>query len=475
MRLIHLAAALLMGGSFCLAQSVADPVVMTIAGKPVLRSEFTYLYNKNNTGDVMERKSVKDYVPLFVDYKLKVQAAMDARIDTLKSFQKELAAYRDQQVRLRMIDSTDIEAAARRIYENSRRRIDDNGGLVRVAHIFVRTPQKASEKEQSACKERIDSLYDVLLKGGNFSELAKRYSQDPRSAAQGGEIGYIAKGQTFKEVEDQAFSLDAGQISQPFLSPAGWHILKVEEKRKFFPYEQQRPIILKYIDRRGLRERIITKKIDTLARQQHMSTEELLARKRLEMTAKDSNLKYLIQEYHDGLLLFEISNRRVWNLAQMDSVGQERYYKKHKKLYRWDEPRFKGIAYHTRTASDIKAVKTSLKGVPFEEWAKTLDSTFNTDSVLRIHVVKGFFKKGDNALVDSCVFNVDTVAETIKSFPYRSVYGKKLKKPESVEDVRPQVIADYQEELEKQWVEQLRKKYPVEINEQVLATVKEEK
>ncbi len=475
MRLIHLAAALLMGGSFCLAQSVADPVVMTIAGKPVLRSEFTYLYNKNNTGDVMERKSVKDYVPLFVDYKLKVQAAMDARIDTLKSFQKELAAYRDQQVRPRMIDSTDIEAAARRIYENSRRRIDDNGGLVRVAHIFVRTPQKASEKEQSACKERIDSLYDVLLKGGNFSELAKRYSQDPRSAAQGGEIGYIAKGQTFKEVEDQAFSLDAGQISQPFLSPAGWHILKVEEKRKFFPYEQQRPIILKYIDRRGLRERIITKKIDTLARQQHMSTEELLARKRLEMTAKDSNLKYLIQEYHDGLLLFEISNRRVWNLAQMDSVGQERYYKKYKKLYRWDEPRFKGIAYHTRTASDIKAVKTSLKGVPFEEWAKTLDSTFNTDSVLRIHVVKGFFKKGDNALVDSCVFNVDTVAETIKSFPYRSVYGKKLKKPESVEDVRPQVIADYQEELEKQWVEQLRKKYPVEINEQVLATVKEEK
>lgn len=475
MRLIHLAAALLMGGSFCLAQSVADPVVMTIAGKPVLRSEFTYLYNKNNTGDVMERKSVEDYVPLFVDYKLKVQAAMDARIDTLKSFQKELAAYRDQQVRPRMIDSTDIEAAARRIYENSRRRIDDNGGLVRVAHIFVRTPQKASEKEQSACKERIDSLYDVLLKGGNFSELAKRYSQDPRSAAQGGEIGYIAKGQTFKEVEDQAFSLDAGQISQPFLSPAGWHILKVEEKRKFFPYEQQRPIILKYIDRRGLRERIITKKIDTLARQQHMSTEELLARKRLEMTAKDSNLKYLIQEYHDGLLLFEISNRRVWNLAQMDSVGQERYYKKHKKLYRWDEPRFKGIAYHTRTASDIKAVKTSLKGVPFEEWAKTLDSTFNTDSVLRIHVVKGFFKKGDNALVDSCVFNVDTVAEMIKNFPYRSVYGKKLKKPESVEDVRPQVIADYQEELEKQWVERLRKKYPVEINEQVLATVKEEK
>ena len=95
MRLKYLTAALLLGGSFCLAQSADDPVITTIAGKPVLRSEFVYLYSKNNTGEVMEKKSVKDYVPLFVDYKLKVQAAMDARLDTLKSFQKEFAVYRD--------------------------------------------------------------------------------------------------------------------------------------------------------------------------------------------------------------------------------------------------------------------------------------------------------------------------------------------------------------------------------------------
>lgn len=473
MRLIHLTAALLLGGSFCLAQSVDDPVVMTIAGKPVLRSEFAYLYNKNNTGNVIEKKSVKEYVPLFVDYKLKVQAAMDARLDTLKSFQKEFAGYRDQQIRPLMIDSSDVEAEARRIYENTRKRIDGDGGLVKVAHIFIRVPQKASKVKQAACKERIDSLYQVLLNGGDFGLLARQYSQDPHSAAHAGELGYITKGQTFKEFEDQAFTIEVGKLSRPFLTPAGWHILKVEEKRNFFPYEDQRRAILKYIDQRGLRERLIAQKIDTLSRRQHMSAEELLARKRLEMTAKDSNLKYLIQEYHDGLLLFEVSNRQVWNQAQTDSVGQERFYKKHKKLYRWDEPRFKGIAYYTRTAGDIKAVKTALKGVPFTQWAETLGNVFNADSVARIHVVKGIFKEGDNALVDSCVFDVDTMAESVKDFPYCSVYGKKLKKPQSVEDVRPQVIADYQEELEKEWVEQLRKKYPVEINELVLATVKE--
>lgn len=475
MRWMHMTAALLLGGSFCLAHSVDDPVVMTIAGKPVLRSEFVYLYEKNNTGDVVERKSVKDYVPLFVDYKLKVQAALDAHLDTLASFRKEFAGYRDQQIRSAIIDSSDVEAAARRIYEKTRKRVDESGGLVKVDQIFIRVPQKAGMAEQDRCKERIDSLYDVLLKGGDFGQVARQYSQDARSAAQGGALGYIAKGQTLQEFEDQVFSLDAGMLSHPFLSPAGWHIVKVEEKRKFFSYESQRPAILKYIEQRGLRDRIIAQKIDTVTRQQHITAREFLTRKQEEMTAKDSRLKYLIQEYHDGLLLFEVSSRQVWNFAQNDSVGQERYYKKHKKLYRWDDPRFKGIAYYTRTADDIKAVKKALKGVPFAQWDTTLATRFNTDSVSRVHAVKGLFKHGDNALVDSCVFRIDTMAAPIKGYPYLSVYGKKLKKPESVDDVRTQVITDYQEELEKQWVRQLHQKYSVVINEQVLATVKEEK
>ena len=68
-----------------LSAQTDDPVIMTINGKPVLRSEFVYSYNKNNGEDVLERKSVKDYVELFATYKRNVEAALDAHLDTLTS------------------------------------------------------------------------------------------------------------------------------------------------------------------------------------------------------------------------------------------------------------------------------------------------------------------------------------------------------------------------------------------------------
>ncbi len=76
-----------------------DPVVMTVAGVDVPRSEFEYSFNKNNGEDVVDKKSVEEYVDLFVNYKLKVAAALDAKLDTMSSFKEEYAMYRDQQVR----------------------------------------------------------------------------------------------------------------------------------------------------------------------------------------------------------------------------------------------------------------------------------------------------------------------------------------------------------------------------------------
>lgn len=470
MKLKLLAVSLLFCASNVMAQT-DDPVVMTINGKPVLRSEFEYSYNKNNSEGVVEKKNVDEYVDLFVNYKLKVEAALDARLDTMKSFKNEFASYRDMQIRPSMIDDSDLEAAARRMYEQTRRRIDDNGGLVKCSHILLLLKQKATPDEQKAAKQRIDSIYNALKGGADFATLARKYSNDPGSASKGGELPWFAKGQTFKEFEDKVWQLKPGEMSEPFLSPAGWHIVLLKEKQNFFSYESQRASILNYIEQAGLRDQVINAKLDTLAKERHTTPEEVLAEKREQMVAKDPNLKYLIQEYHDGLLLYEISNRIVWSKAQKDEEGLESYFKKHKKKYQWDQPRFKGIAYHTREAADIKAVQKSLKGVDFDEWADRLRKTFNADSVLRIRVEKGIFKKGDNALVDREVFKTDTVVKPMKDYPYAAVYGKKLKKPKELDDVRSLVVADYQDELEKEWVAQLRQKYPVSINREVLATV----
>lgn len=462
--------AMLMCGTLSFAQN-ADPVIMTINGTDVLRSEFEYSYNKNNTADVIDRKTVQEYVGMFINYKLKVEAAKEAGLDTMVSFQKEFANYRDQQIKPALVTDQDLEAEARKIYEQTRRRIDNNGGMVQVAHILIAMRQRATPEEERAAKVRVDSIYQALRNGADFGSLAKRLSQDPTTAQKGGDLPYIVKGQTLKEFEDQAWRLQDGELSQPFLSPAGWHIVLKKSHRNFFSYADQRDRIMKYLDQQRIRERIATAKLDTLAKQLNSTPAQTLANKQAEMEARDSSLKYLIKEYHDGLLLYEISNRHVWAKAQKDERGLTRYFKKNKKKYKWEEPRFKGVAYRARDEKDIKAVRKLLEKTPFERWDEQLRATFNKDSALRIRAEKGIFKKGDNALVDHDVFKVSALPKQIEGYPYSAVYGKKLKSPKVMGDVRPLVVSDYQEYLESQWVNALRQKYTVTVNEDIVKTV----
>ena len=370
-----------------------------------------------------------------------------------------------------MITEQDVENEAHRIYEETRQRIDGNGGMVKVSHILLMLGQKATPAENAKLKSRADSIYTVLKKGGNFAELAKKCSDDKASAVNGGDLSWITKGMTLKEFEDAAWALKKGEMSKPVLSPAGWHIILMEDKGNFFPYESQRADILRFIEQRGLREKIIDNKLDSLSKQENTTPAKLLEAKRLEMVSKDSDLRNLIREYHDGLLLYEISNRNVWDKAAKDVAGQTAYFKKNKKKYKWDEPRFKGMAYHVKDQADVKAVKDAVKNLPFDEWADKLRKTFNNDSILRIRVEKGLFKKGDNALVDREVFGVDTIVKPLKEYPIDAVYGKKLKAPKEMSDVKAQVLADYQDEIEKEWVANLRKKYTVWVDENVLKTV----
>jgi hypothetical protein len=470
MKLKLLLGVMLLCGVVSFAQS-SDPILMKVNGQSVTRSEFEYSYNKNNAEGVIDKKSINDYIPLFVAYKLKVEAAKDAKLDTLNSFQKEFAGYRDQQIRPAFITDEDVEAEAKKLYAETQQQIDNNGGMLKLAHILILVPQHADSLTQLSAKHRIDSIYTALKKGADFAKLAKELSQDQGSASKGGELSWIVKGQTLKEFEDAAWTMKDGEMSKPVKTAVGWHVILRKEHQNFYSYASQRDAIMNYISQRGLKDNIIDKKLDSLAKAQHTTASDILDAKRQEMEANDLNLKYLIQEYHDGLLVYEISNREVWEKAQQDVLGQENFFKRNRKDYKWEEPRFKGMAYCTRQAEDIDNVKKAVKGKPFEKWAEILRSTFNSDSVLRIRVEEGIFKKGYNALVDKQIFGKDTLATPLKDFPYTAVYGKKISAPETVDDVRQQVISDYQEALEKRWVEALRKLYRVEIDENVLQTV----
>ncbi len=449
-----------------------DPIIMTIAGQPVSRSEFEYSYNKNNGKEAIDPKTVEEYAELFINYKLKVRAALDARLDTLSSFKNEFTVYRNQQVKPLLITDADVEAEARKIYEQRRAQIGDKG-LIHPAHIFIRVPQNAPKEALDRAKQRIDSIYAALRGGADFATLAEKYSEDPMSARQGGTLPWFAPGETLEDFEKTAYRLKTGETAPPMLSFAGYHIIRMLDRKQMEPFDELKADIIRALKTRNIREKITDERLKEMAETSKTGKTEaqIMDEKAAELSEKEQNLKYLIAEYHDGLLLYEISNRMIWEKAAQDEAALTAYFKKHKKTYQWDSPRYKGIAYYVKEASDVKKVKQCLRGKAFEEWPEVLRKAFNTDNTPRIRVEKGLFKQGDNALIDREVFHKDTTVVQQKDCPVAGVYGKLLKAPKEMSDVRGLVTADYQDYLEAEWVQALRRKYPVVIHQDVLATV----
>ncbi len=450
-----------------------DPVIMTVAGVDVPRSEFEYSYNKNNTDGVIDKKTVEEYVDLFINYKLKVKAAMDARLDTTKAFRQEFAQYRDQQILPTFVTDADMMEEAHKVYDQTKESIGPDG-LVSAAHILMLTPQKATEEQQREAKRRIDSVYTALQAGADFEELAQKVSQDPGSAKRGGMLGWFSRHQMVKEFEDAAFALQPGEMSKPFLSPFGWHIILMKERKQLEPFDFHEKSIMKFLEQRGARNAITERKLTAMVKASDslMTREQFIENRADSLSQVDPEMRYLIKEYHDGLLLYEISNRTIWEKAAKDEETLALYFKKNKKKYTWDEPRFKGMAYHVKQQSDVKAVANCVKKLKFDDWNEALRTTFNNDSVIRIRVEKGIFKKGDNPLIDRECFKVaDAKVDSVKGYPIDAVYGKMLKKPQDYTDVRGLVTADLQDELERFWVADLRKKYSFTVDENVIKTV----
>jgi len=454
-----------------------DPVIMTVNGIDVPRSEFEYSYNKNNADGVIDKKTVEEYVDLFINYKLKVAAALDARLDTLSSFKQEFAMYRDQQIRPAMVTDADVLTEAREIYDRTKEAIGTKG-LILPAHILIRVSSTASQEEENKARIRIDSVYQALLGGADFAELAKKVSDDRGTASNGGELSWIGPNQTLKEFEDAAYALQKGETSKPVFSPVGFHIIQMKDRKQLEPFDSLKNTIVRGIEQRGIRNQIAEQKVKQIVEQSGgaMTPETVMNTVADSLSEVDPEMRYLIQEYHDGLLLYEVSNREVWEKAAKDEAGLAAYFKDHKKDYTWSEPRYKGMAYHVKTKADVKAVKNCVKKLPFDQWAEALRQTFNPDSVIRIRVEKGLFKAGDNRVVDSLVFKVTPGPKAkpakLADYPIDAVYGKKLKKgPEDYTDVRGQVTEDYQNMLEKAWVNDLRRRYKYSVNQEVLKTV----
>ncbi|MGL5317314.1 MAG: peptidylprolyl isomerase [Bacteroidales bacterium] len=187
---------------------------------------------------------------------------------------------------------------------------------------------------------------------------------------------------------------------------------------------------------------------------------------------KYADFRNLMNEYQDGILLFEISNRKVWDRATKDTQGLEKFFASNIRKYKLSEPHFKGYVVECKSDSVIAEVKSLLN----ENYSDTIVThvlrKFNQkQNILKVQRV--FAKRGENALVDQLMFDGKEYMPSAE-FPFVAVQGHMLSTlPESYMDVRGAVTADYQEYLEAQWLKELKKKYKVKVDRNIIKTVKE--
>jgi hypothetical protein len=200
-----------------------------------------------------------------------------------------------------------------------------------------------------------------------------------------------------------------------------------------------------------------------------LSDEELKAYADEYLEIKYPELRHLVKEYHDGILLFDVSLREVWDKANQDTKGLAADFKANKKKYTWDAPRYKGHVIYAKNENVAKIAKQIVKTAHPDSVMSYLNQRVNIDSVLYVRVERGIWTAGKSAAVDKYGFKQKDAEYTpSEDFPIVITVGKVIKAPEVYTDERGQVTTDYQDHLEKQWIANLRKKYPVVIYREVL-------
>lgn len=649
------------------AAKASDPVLMKINGKPITKSEFEYIYDKNNNSSSIDKKSLEEYLVLFKNFKLKVVEAESLGIDTTAAFRNELSGYRKQLIQPYLADKTVEEKLAQEAYERMKENVDvshilvlvkenassadtlaaykkimdirnrlftqepakkggkakvlttcsldrfcqvasevsedpskaenkghlgwltagqtvysfelaaytspigkvsmpvrtnfgyhllfvsgrrPDAGQVLVAHIMKSLRPKADSIKPDAAeanaKKEIDAVYAKLKAGADFGELAAKESDDRGSAVKKGELPWFGTNRMIKEFETVSFGLkNKGDISEPFKTRFGWHVARLIDKKGLDTFENSKEEIIKTFSRdsraqagqdkavesfkkeygftetkSALQEMVDLAKVgfpkdslyqaksqalkaplfkigDKVVSQQEFAAfiktrpaaenkngedfirtnygefvkDRVLAYEDAHLETKYPEFNNLMKEYHDGMLLFEISNNEVWDKASKDEAGLKSFFAKNRKNYDWTIPKYKGVVVYCKDQATEKKARAIMKKTGADTLAVVLQKALN-DSVTRVKVEKVLVAKGENKVVDAKVFKLEKYVPS-SQFPFVFIEGKLLAKgPEDYEDVRGLVTSDYQNFLEEVWVKKLNEKYKVEVDSNVLKTVK---
>ncbi len=211
--------------SFSSLVSAQDDVLFSVGDTKVKKSEFEYIYKKNNFSNKADysRKSLEDYLNLYVNFRLKVKEAVKQGLDTNDRFKEELNVY-EKQLLDSYVEKDILEKLVKQEYERSKTDVN-------LSHIFFAA---GSGNEADALGKALEVSKN--LKAGTSFEAAAKGSEDKQSAVNGGKVGWFNSYQmAFPELEDAAYKMKAGDISEPVKTRIGYHILKLNETRTARP------------------------------------------------------------------------------------------------------------------------------------------------------------------------------------------------------------------------------------------------
>lgn len=419
-------------------------------------------------------------------------------------------------------------------------------GIMKASHIMISLKKEASEEEIKTAKRKIDEIYEKLLKGENFEELAQNFSDDPGSSDKGGKLPEFGSGATTRmvtEFEDAAFSLkNNGDISKPIKTDFGYHIIKrinitplgsfdsmkkelqnkvnkddrvkktqtvlIEKLKIDYNYTEvgikQLKWFIKNIDTSYYYGKWNASKLSTDKviftlnnipytqkkfanylisnyRNINKTSNKSLIQKQFKnwvntevinyedehLEQKYPEFKALMQEYHDGVLLYEIMTDKVWNKASKDTLGLKQFYENNKQNYTWKN-RIDATIYECIDKAIADKVFKMIKNDTIN--SKHVIEKLNATSELNVKVKMNKFeiqdspflkdtklKKGINPVYEyNGKYYVIKVAEIIPA-------STKL-----LNEAKGIITSDYQNHLEKMWLDELNKKYTFRVNENII-------
>ena len=219
--------------SIAIVAQKKDKVLMTIDGEEIMISEFKRVYEKNlDAIDNEEAKDLNKNLDLFINYKLKVNEAYAIQLDTLPSYIKEMKMYRNQLATPYIQDSTYVNRLVKEAYFRTKNEI-------KAKHILIRTPKTPTSKDTLDAFKKITEIRNRIINGEDFEEVAESVSEDPsartdlKSGRKGnrGNLGYFSAFKMVYPFENAAYTTKVGEVSMPFKTRFGYHIVKVDSLR----------------------------------------------------------------------------------------------------------------------------------------------------------------------------------------------------------------------------------------------------